>query len=87
MVILDSDHSQSHVAKELASYPEFVTRGSYLIVEDTAVNGHPVAREHGPGPMEALDDFLKTNNSFEIDRSREKFLLTFNPRGYLRKVK
>jgi 2-polyprenyl-3-methyl-5-hydroxy-6-metoxy-1,4-benzoquinol methylase len=40
--------------------------------------------DHGPGPMEALDDFLATRTDFEIDESREKFFLTFNPRGYLR---
>lgn len=85
MVILDSDHSQNHVFKELEIYNKFVTSGQYLIVEDTNVNGHPVYPEHGPGPMEALGEFLKTNNDFKIDEIESKFLLTFNPRGYLLK--
>lgn len=86
MVILDSDHSQKHVLDELRLYHSLVTKGSYLIVEDSNVYGHPVFIEHGPGPMEAMNVFLKENNQFEVDRSREKFYMTFNPSGYLRKT-
>lgn len=86
MVSLDSDHSKEHVLKELKIYSHMVTVGNYLVVEDTDINGHPVLRNFGPGPMEALEDFLKENKDFVPDRSREKFLLTFNPKGYLRRV-
>lgn len=82
MLILDSDHSEAHVRKELAVWPEVVTPGCYMIVEDTNVFGHPVLREHGPGPMEALDDWLKTNPPFDNDASREKYMVTFHPRGF-----
>ena len=85
LVILDSDHSMMHVLRELELYSPLVTPGSYLIVEDTNVNGHPVYRDHGPGPMEALDEFLRRRPPFTIDSSREKFFLTQNPRGFLRK--
>jgi cephalosporin hydroxylase len=85
MVILDSDHSQPHVQEELRIYAPLVTPGCYLIVEDTNINGHPVHPFHGPGPMEALDEFLPHHPEFEVDETREKFMLTFNPRGYLRR--
>ena len=85
LVILDSDHSRDHVLDELRLYGPWVTPGSYLIVEDTNVNGHPAMAEHGPGPMEALEEFLAETDEFEIDAAREKFFLTFNPRGFLRK--
>jgi cephalosporin hydroxylase len=85
LVILDSDHSRDHVLDELRIYNRWVSPGSYLIVEDTNVNGHPAMPEHGPGPMEALDEFLAETDEFEIDAAREKFFLTFNPRGFLRK--
>lgn len=85
MVVLDSDHGMSHVSDELKLYCDIVTEGSYLIVEDTQFNGHPVAPEFGPGPWEAVEVFLKSAQEFAPDYSREKFLLTFNPRGYLRK--
>jgi len=87
MVILDSNHEKAHVLSELRIYHSLVTKGCYLIVEDTNINGHPVLPEHGPGPMEALDEFLKENNDFFMDRDKEKFLLTFNPKGYLKKIR
>jgi cephalosporin hydroxylase len=85
MVILDSDHHRDHVLAEMRAYAPLVKPGDYLIVEDTNVNGHPALPDFGPGPMEAVDAFLATEGGFEIDRSREKLLLTFNPRGYLRR--
>jgi cephalosporin hydroxylase len=85
LVILDSDHDAGHVLQELRLYAPLVTPGSYLIIEDTNINGHPTFRSHGPGPMEAVQAFLSEDSSFSIDTSREKFYLTFNPCGYLRK--
>lgn len=87
MVLLDSDHKKDHVLQELRIYSRFVTKDSYLIVEDTNINGHPVAPDFGPGPMEALDEFLKETDAFVIDESKEKFFLTFNPRGHLKRIK
>lgn len=86
MVILDSDHSRDHVLAEMRLYGPLVTKGCYLIVEDTSVNGNPVLPEHGAGPLEAVSIFLQENDGFQVDRSREKFLLTTNPRGYLRRT-
>lgn len=85
LVILDSDHRREHVLRELEIYSEFVTPGSYLIVEDTNINGHPTYPDFGPGPMEALQEFLADNLVFSVDQERERFLLTMNPKGYLRK--
>ncbi|MEN6617432.1 MAG: CmcI family methyltransferase [Syntrophorhabdus sp.] len=87
MVILDSDHSKKHVDQELRIYSDFVSRNCYLIVEDSNVNGHPVLIDHGPGPMEAIDEFLVKDNRFFIDEEKEKFFMTFNPRGYLKRNK
>ncbi len=86
MVILDSDHSRNHVLAEMKIYGTFVTPNDYMIVEDTNVNGHPVVPDFGPGPMEAVSDFLKECSDFAVDREKEKFLVTFNPGGYLKKT-
>lgn len=84
LIVLDSDHSKSHVLHELAALTPYVSLGGYIIVEDTNVNGHPTFPSHGEGPYEAVEEFLKANPNFVIDDSREKFLMTFNPRGYLK---
>lgn len=86
MVVLDSDHEMNHVLREMEIYGELVSRGSFLIVEDTNINGHPVMPSFGPGPMEAVDAFLHRYDGFVIDPDQEKFFLTMNPRGYLKKV-
>jgi cephalosporin hydroxylase len=86
MVILDSDHSRDHVLEELRAYGPLVSEGHYMIVEDTNVNGHPILPGHGPGPMEAVDAFLaEEGDRWRIARRCERLLLTFNPRGYLRR--
>lgn len=85
LIILDSDHSRDHVLAELRAYADLVTPGSYCIVEDTNVNGNPVLPQWGPGPMEAVDEFLAQRDDFAPDRRRERFLLTMNPGGYLRR--
>jgi cephalosporin hydroxylase len=85
MVLIDSDHSRDHVLAELRAYGPLVSPGCYLIVEDTNINGHPAAPFWGPGPMEALEEYLAGGAPFAVDRGREKFLLSFNPRGFLRR--
>lgn len=79
VVILDSDHTKSHVLQEMNLLAPYVTVGSYLIVEDTNILTD--------GPMQAVEAFLQTNTDFVVDGSREKFLLTFNPRGYLKRAR
>lgn len=87
VVILDSDHSQAHVSRELEILSPYVTPGSYLIVEDTNINGHPTYPSFGPGPFEALERFLLDHPEFVVDSSREKFLMTFNPSGFVRRLR
>lgn len=87
MVIHDADHHAAVVTQDLENYGPMVSRGQYLIVEDTNVNGHPALPQWGPGPWEAVEDFLRRHKEFQRDASREKFMLTYNPSGYLRRTK
>jgi cephalosporin hydroxylase len=88
MAILDSDHHAPHVLQELRAYGEMVTTGCYMICEDTNINGNPVFSPvpFNPGPKEAVEMYLKEQGTaWEVDKGCEKFLLTMNPGGYLRK--
>ena len=87
MVNLDSDHSREHVLAELEVFAPMVTVGSYLIVEDTNISGHPVRPDHGPGPMEAVDEFFPSHPEFENDTHAERYLMTFHPKGFWRRVR
>ncbi len=87
LVILDSNHRKEHVLAELRRYGPIVSPDSYMIVEDTNLNGHPVDPDFGPGPAEAIEEFLNETPSFRVDRSKEKLYLTFNPGGYLKKLR
>lgn len=89
LVILDSDHHTRHVRAELDGYSDLVTPGSYLIVEDTNVAGNPVHHRTvaDGGPREAVRDFLAHDDRFEVDAGRERFWVTQNPSGYLRRAR
>jgi cephalosporin hydroxylase len=87
LVVLDSAHERDHVLKELELYAPLVSRGSYLVVEDTNSDGVPVF-PGSIGPTAALGEFLPTElgRHFEQDASREAMVLTFNPGGWLKRV-
>lgn len=85
LVVLDSDHSQAHVEDELRTYAPLVPVGGYVIVEDSNIG--QIRKDLLPGPLEAIQTFLARTDEFEVDREREKFLITFNPSGYLRRVR
>jgi cephalosporin hydroxylase len=71
-------------------YEAFVGEGYYLIVEDTHAGnpGHPVKWKYdNEGAYEAVEFFLRENDDFEVDYNCERHLMTFNPSGYLRRIK
>lgn len=85
LVSLDSDHDKEHVLKEMEAYAPMATE--YMVVEDTNI-GHPIdVGQIDEGPMEAVMEFLKTHDEFEIDTAAHKFLVTFHPNGWLRRVR
>ena len=91
IIVLDSNHTHDHVLGELHAYASLVTKGSYLVVFDTAIDNVPPEvlgdRPWGPGdnPKTALRVFLDTTDRFEIDASiHNKLMITVAPDGYLR---
>ena len=87
IITLDSDHHADHVLKEIHEYASMVPSGYYLIVEDTHTDGVPTQPAFGPGPASAVETFLKepAGSQFMQDLSREAFLMTFNPGGWLKR--
>lgn len=85
-VILDSDHSRDHVAKELEIYAPLVTPGSYVMVQDGSIDTMSYFKRDRPGPLPAIHRFLAAHPEFEIDREKcDRFLVTHHPDGWLRR--
>jgi cephalosporin hydroxylase len=85
--ILDSDHSKQHVLAEMVNLRDILFAGDYLVVEDSNINGHPVAKSFGPGPYEAIQEYFRmfpTDYDHDFDRER-KFGFSFAPNGFLRR--
>lgn len=90
MVILDSDHRKAHVLKELKLYSPLVTKGMYLIVEDThplSVYSDGTADQNDGYPAGAIKEWNPARHGFEADARRERLLFSQNPGGYLRKTR
>jgi len=88
MVILDSDHSEEHVRRELELYAPLVTPGSYCLVQDGVIDALHIFRSGRPGPLPAIKSFLKTTREFELDAKRsQRFLITHHPSGWLKRRK
>lgn len=93
-VVLDSNHTHSHVLSELNLYGPLVSIGSYCVVFDTVIENLPLGSfpdrpwEVGDNPMSAVTTWLKTHPEFEIDRQiDDKLLISVAPNGYLRRTR
>jgi cephalosporin hydroxylase len=85
MVIADGDHSAQHVLGELRAYGPLVSPGCYFIAEDSIVDVMDW-KPFTPGPGRAVADFLAESDLFTVDRSRERYLLTYCPGAFLQRV-
>lgn len=86
LVIADGNHAARHVLEEMRSYSPLVSEGSYFIAEDGIVDVMDWT-EHTPGPLVAARQFASSTDEFVVDRSREKFLLTYAPGGFLKRIR
>ena len=87
MIVLDSSHTRDHVLEELRLWSPRVPLGRHIVVEDSHAGGHPVTTKIARGPTPAIKRFLAENDAFAVDESMHKFFFTFNPRGYLKRVR
>lgn len=94
LVVLDSNHTHEHVLREMHLYSPLVTRGSYLVVFDTAIEDMPQDSfpdrpwHKGNNPKTAVSEFLKSTDRFLADKDIDsKLLITTARNGYLKCVK
>jgi cephalosporin hydroxylase len=87
LVVLGTRGAQRRMHREFEIYADFVSVGSYVVMEHTVLNGYPVEASNGPGPFEANRRILNLRGDFASDTTRERHGLTFNPGGFLKRVK
>jgi cephalosporin hydroxylase len=98
LLILDSNHSKSHVAAELEAYCELVTKGSYIVSTDGIMRsvydmprGHPQWKDDNP--CAANEEFLARHHEFLLEQPAWLFneseltsVITAWPDSYLRRI-
>ena len=92
IVCLDSNHTRNHVLKELHLYHRFVNLGGYIVIFDTITSkmarlGACEKNYINNGPKEAVEDFLKVNDNFKIDKYYNKLYISYSSDGYLKRIK
>jgi cephalosporin hydroxylase len=85
----DGGHSEDQVFRDLTNYSDLVSIGSYFIVEDSLLDlcNEPLRAGISKGPLMAINKFLETNHNFTIDLECERYILTANPSGYLKRIR
>ena len=89
LIIQDAAHDKESVLKDLRNYSKLVSLNSYFIVEDGVVDLYRPSDSIGSfedGPLAAIDEFLSQNPNFLADSERERYILTYNPRGFLKRI-
>jgi cephalosporin hydroxylase len=97
LVMLDSNHSWAHVAKELKAYAPLVTPGSYIVVCDSNMadladlpRGNP--EWETDNPRTAAEEFLRANPQFYVEQppwphndSELRSPITYWPNAWLKR--
>jgi cephalosporin hydroxylase len=88
LVVADSRHEKNHVLAEMRAYAPLIHVGGYLIVEDTLNDVMGFQAAPIQGPQAATHIFLAEHDEFVLDRRiAERYVMTLNPDGFLRRVK
>lgn len=90
LVIHDGGHTREQVERDLEAYAPLVSVGSYLIVEDGVIDlfspGDGIGT-YEDGPLTAVEAFLSRHPEYVVDSERERYLLTYNPMGFLKRIR
>ena len=89
MIIHDANHTCESVARDLELYSPLVPPDSYFVVEDgisdlfSPTDGLGVWEDWG---YHAAVNFAATHPNWKIDLERERYIFTYNPHGYLKRL-
>jgi len=90
LVVHDGNHHKEQVLQDLRNYSNLVSVNSYFIVEDGIVDLFKPGDGMGQlyeGPLKAVEQFVSENSNFVVDRERERYILTYNPKGFLKRIR
>ncbi len=91
MVIEDASHRYQATLDIMTRYGALVTNGSYMIIEDTVLhNGVKNVLFKDPGAFASVSAFMASPEhrcGWRIDRAMERFIVSWNPRGFLQKIR
>lgn len=89
LLIHDGSHKQCDIEKDFANYHDLINVGSYFIIEDGIMDvmdwkDHRTAG-HNCGMVAGIE-LTKKYKNWIIDYDCEKYIMTYNPCGYLRRI-
>jgi cephalosporin hydroxylase len=99
LVLLDSNHSYTHVLNELRAYSPMVSVGSYIVATDGIMEFVVGAPRTNPdwltnNPKKAAEDFVKENKNFIIEEPEFPFnegviteRVTYWPSAFIKRIK
>lgn len=87
LVLLDSDHRAAHVRRELALYSSLLGPGDLMLVQDGCIDELRMMRALRPGPLAAIEGFLREQPGFQVDEERtDRYLFSHSPKGWIIRV-
>jgi cephalosporin hydroxylase len=84
LIIEDSAHTYENTLNVLNKFSPLVRVGDYFIVEDS-INYEGVFPNQDFGVAKAIRDFTMQGN-FVSDRTKEPYVITWNPKGFLKRI-
>eukprot|EP01064_Diplonema_japonicum_P028107 TRINITY_DN4247_c1_g2_i1.p1 TRINITY_DN4247_c1_g2~~TRINITY_DN4247_c1_g2_i1.p1 ORF type:complete len:417 (+),score=73.27 TRINITY_DN4247_c1_g2_i1:55-1305(+) len=92
LVVEDASHRYPETLTRMNVIYKYVTPGSYMLVQDTKMDRFVsrLRKKYGGlkfGPMRSVDEFIRANKDWEIDRTFEYYIYSQHHRGFLKRLK
>mmetsp|Transcript_20488 Transcript_20488/g.35217 ORF Transcript_20488/g.35217 Transcript_20488/m.35217 type:complete len:364 (-) Transcript_20488:592-1683(-) len=84
LVNIDGQHLYEDIKRDIENFHDFVTPGSYMIVQDTHLTR---LYDHKPYAHKACEEFIATHPDWYMDRDREYLVISAHPMGFLKRLK